>query len=156
MKIRKLRQGTLAKGESSVQLTLYYLVSIRCFWYWKHYYFFAKQAILMRRSIVLSLPLQLAFPGLVEQSSCTTMSLSYRGRHLPQEPQLLGNSYQSTTRCQCYKLFFLCYWFYGTISQSVSPWQAFCPNIIFVIIATYLSLALRGGPLILAQTGKPY
>ena len=51
-------QGSLTKGKGSVQLTsLYQLVQISCFYFKNIIYFFTKQATLMRRSIVLSLPL---------------------------------------------------------------------------------------------------
>jgi hypothetical protein len=55
-------QETLTVGISSVQLTsLYKLVYISYFLYWKHFRL-TKQATLMRRSTVLSLPLHLVFP----------------------------------------------------------------------------------------------
>jgi hypothetical protein len=58
-------QGTLAKGEGSVQLTLV-LTSLdrAAFENESITYFLTKRASLMRRSTVLNLPLQLVFPGL--------------------------------------------------------------------------------------------
>jgi hypothetical protein len=55
-------QGSLTEGENSVQLTfLYQLVKISCFCIANIIYSLTKQATLMRRSIVLSLTLQLHF-----------------------------------------------------------------------------------------------
>ncbi len=60
----RFNQGSLTEGEGSVQLTSFYcLVKTTCFLYWKYYYLFTNQATLMRRSTVLSLPIQLVFPG---------------------------------------------------------------------------------------------
>ncbi len=60
---RNLKQGTLTEGEGLVQLTsLYKTFKISCF-NTTFFYFFTKQATLMRRSTVLSLPLQLVFPA---------------------------------------------------------------------------------------------
>ncbi len=59
-------QGTLTEGKGSVRLTsLYLLVWISSFLHWKYYLFtfLTKQATLLRRSIVLSPPLQLVFTG---------------------------------------------------------------------------------------------
>jgi len=62
---RVLKKGVLTEGEGSVQLTsLYQLVQISRFEHWKIYIFFTKQAILLRRSTVLNLPLQQVFPEL--------------------------------------------------------------------------------------------
>ncbi len=58
-------RGSLTEGEGSLRLTsLYKLVWIGSFLHWKYYLpFLQKQAVLMRRSTVLSLPLQIVFPG---------------------------------------------------------------------------------------------
>ncbi len=58
-------QGILTKRERSVQWTsLYLLLQISCFQFTKYiFFFFTKHYNLMRRSTVLSLPLQQGFPG---------------------------------------------------------------------------------------------
>jgi hypothetical protein len=62
---REREQGSLTKVEGSVQLTSWYnWVNITCFLKLKILFTYStKQATLMRRSIVLSLPFQLVFRG---------------------------------------------------------------------------------------------
>ncbi len=58
------KQGSLTEGEGSLQLTsLYQLVEQFLFIVKILFTFFTKQATLIRRSTVLSLPPQLVFPG---------------------------------------------------------------------------------------------
>ncbi len=57
-------QGTLTEGYGSVQLTsLYLLARLAVFDIESIIYIFEKQTTILRSSTVLSLPLQIVFPG---------------------------------------------------------------------------------------------
>jgi hypothetical protein len=74
-------------------------------------YFFTKQATLMRRSTVLSLPLQSVFPD---------CNLAF---HDARNEEKTG--YNIDTTGQCYKTFYGRRLRLSIISWSVCPWQAF-------------------------------
>jgi hypothetical protein len=67
-KLECFTRDSLLKGK--VQLTSMYqlILDLLPFIFQKNIYIFYKKSTLLRRSTVLSLPLQLAFPGLIQVS----------------------------------------------------------------------------------------